>query len=138
MMLNFIIAAFAFSRVHWLVMDSNSGDEDFEGFVLSPEEKASYKFWRKRKALISNALNSDSDEDTDADDDDDDDDDDNDDEDEDVDEDHEGIDDSDDKDDEREIEGLLLTTRVMHLYETDCCILLIMRQYSNIQLHGEL
>lgn len=77
-------------------MDSNSGDEDFEGFVLSPEEKASYKFWRKRKALTSNALNSDSDEDTDADDDD-----------EDEDEDHEESDDSDDRDDEQEIEGLL-------------------------------
>lgn len=75
-------------------MDSNSGDEEFEGFVLSPEEKASYKFWRRRKALTSNALNSDSDEDTDADDDDD----------EDEDEDHEESDDSDDRDDEQEIE----------------------------------
>ena len=82
-------------------MDSNSGDEDFEGFVLSPEEKASYKFWRRRKALTSNALNSDSDEDTDADDDDD----------EDEDEDHEESDDSDDKDDEQEIEGLLLNNK---------------------------
>ena len=111
-------------------MDSNSGDEEFEGFVLSPEEKASYKFWRRRKALTSNALNSDSDEDTDVDDDDDNDD-------EDEDEDHEESDDSDDKDDEQEIEGLLLTTRVMHLYQTDCCSLLIMRQYSNVQLHCE-
>ena len=89
-------------------MDSNSGDEDFEGFVLSPEEKASYKFWRRRKALTSNALNSDSDEDTDADDDDDDDEDD---EDKDEDEDHEESDDNDDKDDEQEIEGLLLNNK---------------------------
>ena len=86
-------------------MDSNSGDEDFEGFVLSPEEKASYKFWRRRKALTSNALNSDSDEDTDADADDDDDDED------DEDEDHEESDDSDDKDDDQEIEGLLLNNK---------------------------
>ena len=91
-------------------MDSNSGDEDFEGFVLSPEEKASYKFWRRRKALTSNALNSDSDEDTDADADADDDDDDDDDED-DEDEDHEESDDSGDKDDEQEIEGLLLNNK---------------------------
>ena len=87
-------------------MDSNSGDEDFEGFVLSPEEKASYKFWRRRKALTFNALNSDSDEDTDADADDDDDDDEDD-----EDEDHEESDDSDDKDDEQEIEGLLLNNK---------------------------
>ena len=33
-------------------MDSDSSeDEDFEGFVVSPEEKSSYKVWtRKRRA----------------------------------------------------------------------------------------
>ena len=32
-------------------LDSNSSDEeDFEGFVVSPEEKASYKVWTKKRS----------------------------------------------------------------------------------------
>ena len=99
-------------------MDSNSSDEDFEGFVLSPEEKAGYKFWKRKNASISKALNSDSDDDTDGDDDDDEEEEDNDD-----DDNHEGIDDSDNNDGEQEIEGLLLTTRVIHLDIIDCWLL---------------
>ena len=47
---------------------SSSGDEDFEGFVVSPEEKASYRAWtRKRRA--SDAFNSNSDDELSGDDD---------------------------------------------------------------------
>ena len=56
-------------------MDSDSSDEDFEGFVLSPEEKASYEFWSRKRCSATKVLDSDSDEDTNGDDDDDDDDD---------------------------------------------------------------
>lgn len=51
---------------------SNSDTEDFEGFVVSPEEKESYKVWA-RKRRTSEALDSDSDDDVSGDDDDDDD-----------------------------------------------------------------
>ena len=47
---------------------SNSDTEDFEGFVVSPEEKASYKVWT-RKRRPSEAMDSDSDEDMSGDDD---------------------------------------------------------------------
>ena len=58
-------------------LDSDSSDgEDFEGFVVSPEEKVSYKEWT-RKRRVSDAFegNSDSEENASEDDDDDDDDD---------------------------------------------------------------
>ena len=53
-------------------MDSNSSDdEDFEGFVISPEEKSSYKVWtRKRRAagrLSDNNLSEDDEEEGDED-----------------------------------------------------------------------
>ena len=51
---------------------SNSDTDDFEGFVVSPEEKESYKVWA-RKRRTSEALDSDSDEDASGDDDDNDD-----------------------------------------------------------------
>ena len=62
-------------------MDSSSSEEeDFEGFVVTPEEKLSYKAWtRKRRA--SEAFNDSSDDDLSGDDDNEDDDDDDDDED---------------------------------------------------------
>ena len=68
-------------------MDSSSSEEeDFEGFVVTPEEKLSYKAWtRKRRA--SEAINDSSDDDLSGDDDIDDDDDDDDDDDEDDDDD---------------------------------------------------
>lgn len=45
-------------------LDSDSSDgEDFEGFVVSPEEKVSYKVWtKKRRALEAFDNNSDSEE----------------------------------------------------------------------------
>ena len=57
-------------------MDSSSSEEeDFEGFVVTPEEKLSYKAWtRKRRA--SEAFNDSSDDDLSGDDDNEDDDDD--------------------------------------------------------------
>ena len=60
-------------------MDSSSSEEeDFEGFVVTPEEKLSYKAWtRKRRA--SEAFNDSSDDDLSGDDDNEDDDDDDDD-----------------------------------------------------------
>ena len=65
---------------------SSSGEEDFEGFVVTPEEKLSYKAWtRKRRA--SEAFNDSSDDDLSGDDDNEDDDDDDDDDDEDDDDD---------------------------------------------------
>ena len=40
--------------------DSSDGeDEDFEGFVVSPEEKASYRVWSRRRRAL-NAVDSDS------------------------------------------------------------------------------
>ena len=68
-------------------MDSSSSEEeDFEGFVVTPEEKLSYKAWtRKRRA--SEAFNDSSDDDLSGDDDNEDDDDDDDDDDEDDDDD---------------------------------------------------
>ena len=68
-------------------MDSSSSEEeDFEGFVVTPEEKLSYKAWtRKRRA--SEAFNDSSDDDLSGDDDNEDNDDDDDDDDEDDDDD---------------------------------------------------
>ena len=81
-----------------VLMDGSSSDnEDFEGFVVSPEEKASYKVWtRKRRA--SEALESDSDDGMSGDDDE---------EDENDEADDDGSDDS-AIEEEEEVEGLLL------------------------------
>ena len=55
-------------------LDSDSSDgEDFEGFVVSPEEKESYKVWtKKRRASVAfeNSNDSDGNETSDEDDDD--------------------------------------------------------------------
>lgn len=59
-------------------LDSDSSDgEDFEGFVVSPEEKVSYKIWtKKRRASVAFDDNSDSEDNVSGDEDDEEDDDD--------------------------------------------------------------
>ena len=63
-----------FRMAAFLVSDSSDG-EDFEGFVVSPEEKASYKVWtKKRRASVAFDDHSDSEDNVSGDEDDDDDD----------------------------------------------------------------